>query len=955
MTDIRKIIILVLIYSFFATFSMANDFLDGIDDFENGRFREAGLKLLPLASQGDLYAQTYINWIKEKDATLIPEGAPSFPVLISCSFLEPLRDALEASIVKLRYTGLASSVGIPLNKKKGAKDLGVLLTRSNPRTLIVMNDLMVMREDVPVPKKAKISLGSYYGEAVNAGDYFGALKLRKLNVPSKTADEILGVVNGLGVSASQGAIYFSLYNHFKVSLGYHDISRNFCRMAAYHGHSEAQFNLLSGFITSEEEGDFWVEQAAQHGHKRAMGRLAYNHEQNGELKEAFELYLKLGQEEDADPIILFNLGAFYEDGRGGSLDRAKALEYYKRAYRKTSPAEEYKITDPHIFHAIVYLLSKTENSEALAWLKAGVAQRDIPSMREYGISLYKGTFEPRDLQKALTYLRLAGLENDLYYSESMIVLSGLLIEHNLRGSKAEWDDVERFLLKRLPPPKPAIIAKSKSSASVKQPAASSESKSVVIETQGLPILTLDADGASYMLSLLYEKGKGGTEKPSPEKASFYLEQAMNLKCPAAFLRKGQFYEAGPEKNDAMAFECYLKADELGLSLVANHLGVYCMNGGDNVHQDDIRAISYFKRAMELDQDGSLYNGIAHHNYAIMLQNNRGGLVYDEAQWISILEKAVYLGDKTALRSLGLHYLRNDDLARASQCFSEAAAAGDKKSSYNLALLEIQTLPINEERLKPLADFENLVKGDFDPDTLFSTGLIFILNQDLHEDFREKGKRYLEEAIKNGSEEARCLLNLLRNEKALREYEDFLRKRSEDLASGNQATAEGQILEEMLSTIPDEFMEDEASRNEEEELQVEDEDSVTMDYQSYAAPSQERMKRYMGTHLDEKNLKTKRLSRKAQAVLDLLDPKSTKQVSPHKIFSIISDLIKEKGGSMKRSKKGVRIAIGDQKLFMHLHHGKKHESKVDGGRLESLRTLIQNVSMIQEGSDGSYGE
>ncbi|HQS83773.1 MAG: hypothetical protein B7Y25_02450 [Alphaproteobacteria bacterium 16-39-46] len=893
---LKKLVTIVLFCSFLTSLSFANNFNEAIEDFENGRFRESARKLVLLANQGDLFAQTYVTWMMKSNKDLFSPGEISFQVLESSCMRMP-EESLKASLLKFVFCGQekkeAGFSNLPSSKKRALQELEALFKNGNPQAYIVMGDLRGKGIEFPFLKKQN-DKKDYYGEAARKGNFTGFLRLKALEVHSQFMEEVLSVVGTLGLSPQQKDIYFALFNHFKERT----LRKEFCYMAAYHGHREAQFALTQErYIQTQEQGDFWIEQAARLGHPKAVGQLGYIYEQRKDFEGAFDLYSKASLQEEADSVIFYNLGVFYCDGRGTVVNLEKALENFRKAYAKMTPQQPFQITDLDIFHRTVNVLLKMGKPEALEWLKAGIQQKDVTSVIDYAICFFNGNLEEENPQKALETLRL--LSSSEHTPKSLEMLSYLLISRKFEASPNEWSLVEEFLIKNYKPKKGAASH---------------------LEEQ-----SFDPDLACYMLSVLYSTGKNGTVEPDYKKALLFLEPALQRGDPLAFFQKGQLHEFGVEKNDRKAFDSYLKATQLGYDCW-NHLGAYYMNGGEGVSQDDKEAISCFEKAMENDE-----NGIAHYNYALMMRDQRGGLVFDEKSWISLLEKSISLGYFHAWKELGLHFLKKEDLGRAKLCFEEGNKTGDRDSFYNLIFLNCQQPQEEKDRLQHLKKLEDFTQDEQNSDVLFKTGLLFILNQDLDPKYLEKGHSYLERAIHFGSTEAQYLKDILKNEAALRAQVEA--QKTETSSAHEGAFAVGIPHEEAgavgASTSEDHLLEQESYEFNEEESSV------------GGASLKEHSKKDKGEGSQKKRI----VSKKMQEILDFLDPKSPRQVSVHKVFSMIGDLIREKGGSFMRSKKGIRVEIGSDRIYTHLQHGKRgggHQSELDGARLSEIKNFFEKV-------------
>ena len=631
---LRNLIRIIVVTSFLTSMAHANGFLEAVDDFENGRFRDAGRKFLPLANAGDLVAQGYVTWLKSKNETLFKSEEISFEESGSSSYKIYPQTYLKTSIARfiINFQGRIEEgfKDVPRSQKQVLDNLRVSVSGDNGYAWCVVGDLLktgkkTLKDFTFLPRDIKGPLDCYMRSFLS-GDVRAVYRLLEHRSEIAEAKESLEVVSRLGENSSQRDIYVALFNHFKkkspeVGLN-RQLIKQFAYIAAYHGDCDVRVELAQGRAPADADaGEFWMMQAASQGHAMAIAYLARSYDEKNDFKRAFDLYLRASQFQDMDWRVFFNLGVFCEDGRGPMVPRdlERALGFYIKAYERTLPKGKYHITDAELFHNLIGVLLKLEKPEAVEWLKSGVEQRDIWSITNYVAHLFSndedGNFE--EILKTLTFME------GTYTPEIMDVLEHFIEEDRLGAFPVESAATRAFLKEKkaskTKKEKPVILVKVKNESKPQEKTPRS----------------------------FYEENP---HLSSPELLSF-LEERKRHNCSLAFFARGQIYEFA-EKNEQAAFEHYVKAAELGFKRGLNNLGVYYMVGGEGIPQDDQKAVLCFKKALECDE-----NGLAHYNYATLLLDNRGGLVFDEAQYVSFLEESDRLGHCDAINMLGVYFIQ----------------------------------------------------------------------------------------------------------------------------------------------------------------------------------------------------------------------------------------------------------------------------------------------------------
>jgi len=114
-------------------------------------------------------------------------------------------------------------------------------------------------------------------------------------------------------------------------------------------------------------------------------------EESGDLRGAFRLFLAGAKAGDTGCQL--NLGNYYDDGKGIRRNRAKALYWYKKAYRRGDASAAYNI-------AILWR-NEHEPTRALPWFKRAVKMGDA----EANLEIAKYLLAAEDgLPKAIAHL-----------------------------------------------------------------------------------------------------------------------------------------------------------------------------------------------------------------------------------------------------------------------------------------------------------------------------------------------------------------------------------------------------------------------------------------------------------------------------------------------------------------------------------------------------------------------
>lgn len=131
------------------------------------------------------------------------------------------------------------------------------------------------------------------------------------------------------------------YSGYKIEQDY-DLAMFYFRMAARFNYGRAEFNIGKmyeeglGIIKSYEKAIEWYKLASTHGEVKALASMADVYLDKNEFNKAFKLYNKAYENyEDKNDaaVVMLKIGYLYIYGRGVDKNRAKGLEWLKRALK----------------------------------------------------------------------------------------------------------------------------------------------------------------------------------------------------------------------------------------------------------------------------------------------------------------------------------------------------------------------------------------------------------------------------------------------------------------------------------------------------------------------------------------------------------------------------------------------------------------------------------------------
>jgi TPR repeat protein len=865
----RNIIAGFVLISSLTHYLHATSFQKGVELFENEQFEESVKYLLPSSNKGDLIAQHYINYLsKLENSPLQDKNEIKFSF---DSMLEPVRTKhwLEASLALLEF------------KKTPKKSFKILdeLSSHNPHANILLGDLLSAGKIKKYVFNKKPQ--DFYKKAIELGDYRGAMKLHALGIKIEFTNAMDSYSNGTGKKHEEEKRYYDLFRllahglfGFKKDL---DSAALFGLMAAYHGNDKVLLELLNGY-TNSKNSRFCLELSAQKDNLDALVALGFYYEHGDsnlgypkKPEKALELYLLAA--EKGSVMGEFNVGVMFHKGIGTKVDLEKAIDYYTRAAKKQ---------DKDAIKELGHLYRKLKDyTKALEYFQQGVDLKISDCYIDLSGMYYNGLGVEADSQKGFEIVRKIPSHTPL----SLHNMAVFLIQGKCSGGKEEeWNKVEEYLLNSSP----------------EDPHHTSH-----------PVL----------LGSLYFSDRQRYINPDYTKAFKFLTLAVEKYDSAdahSLLGQMYYFGHGIEESRNKAFEHYLKATGKGQNTAWNHLGVCYMDGGEDIPQNDTKAADCFKKSIELNPSEPW----AYANLATLMSEQRGGVKWDEEQYLNLLLKAVECGDESSLHSLGLHYHIND-LTLAMAYYQKAVDAGVERSEYNLAFLQLNL----EGLTKRKEAFETIRKiaesGNFLEARLGYALLLYIGVKDIIEPQQDASLKLFEEMALEGSKIAQDFYNFLL-------FHQLTQKHPSLLEMTNQ-TKEVQKEEKDKNLILDskEFVESIKIFEEEEDWK-----KYIEDYSRY---NNKEKKKNPSTQEVLKDIKESKINKK---ILNFLEEGSKKSMRTQDVFSLIGTLIEQEGGSIRPGGKGFKINVGNKTISLHKNHKSGQGNKMSKGRKKEISKLIE---------------
>jgi TPR repeat protein len=257
----------------------------------------------------------------------------------------------------------------------------------------------------------------YFLLAIQGGDPRGILGLKKLCPEreisfsgSSLKTEQLAKPFALRSVANkdEGEVLRSMSGFYHQNKTYKNekMSQYFLHAAAQFGHTESQFKWGKKNCQSEAETLFWMMNAAENNHLKAIGLCAHFFEQGIGIPKDYQtayVYLNCAAHHpEANSIDYYNFALLHETGKGTEMDYNIAHIWYKKAY-KADPKNLSAITD---YGRILGLIG--QYSKAKKYLEQ-VKNRDDKVSYNFACALIKEVEEREMPAEALEILqRLAG-------------------------------------------------------------------------------------------------------------------------------------------------------------------------------------------------------------------------------------------------------------------------------------------------------------------------------------------------------------------------------------------------------------------------------------------------------------------------------------------------------------------------------------------------------------------
>lgn len=256
--------------------------------------------------------------------------------------------------------------------------------------------------------------------------------------------------------------------------------------------------------------------------------------------------------------------------------------------------------------------------------------------------------------------------------------------------------------------------------------------------------------AQYQLAQLYQLGINGL--PDYAQAMHWYQQAMG-QLPQAANALGFLYET-VQDNYAAAREAYEKAAAMGDPLAKYNLGLM-YEYGKGVPVDFAKAKEFYVQASDKNQPAAMSQLAGLYFYGL-------GMPRDDQQALHWYKKAADLGNPNALYQLGLlaetGVAMKLDYPQSLKYYQQAADQGNEKAMLALARMYFYGIGVEKDQQAAFKLYEQLAArnnayAQYKMATYYLEGLTGERQPD-------KGRRYLEQASENGSEQARKALQFL---------------------------------------------------------------------------------------------------------------------------------------------------------------------------------------------------
>ena len=344
--------------------------------------------------------------------------------------------------------------------------------------------------------------------------------------------------------------------------------------AAEHGDSDAMTNLASCYRDGDNgekdmvKAEEWYLKAAKAGNGDATCSLAmcYYRGDFGQVDKvkAYEWSLKAA--DLGDKMAMYNLGCMYQNGDGAQKDMGRALTWFRMAADKGVVLAMRDI-------GLVYLFGdgvQVDTNEAERWLVKAAETEDAESECCLGTRYFEGAFGKRDCIKALGWWRKAADQGD---RDALSNLGRIYMD----GDEGVEKDVRKGVayLKQ-------AAEDGNSYAMERLGNAYMRGEGVVVdETMAKEWMSKAVDAgnarAEYGLGCWLLKGELGEK--DVHGAIMMFESAASHEYPFAFVALGHVFSNPKSAEDGVpvdldrARDCFKKADEAGVDLASEYLGL----------------------------------------------------------------------------------------------------------------------------------------------------------------------------------------------------------------------------------------------------------------------------------------------------------------------------------------------------------------------------------------------
>jgi len=379
--------------------------------------------------------------------------------------------------------------------------------------------------------------------------------------------------------------------------------------------------------------------------------LAECYEMNEDYKEAFEWYNKASktQYESLSGQAMLKLGEFYNEGKGVNQDSDKAVELYIKSAKNGSYAAIDKLNE----------LAKGGDKRVLDALKE-ISEKQAKEKMEgeaatqylLGAQYYEGDGVKKDITKAIECFTKAAELGDAssYYFLAEFYYSG-------EGVKKDNEKAFEYYLKAA---------------------------------------QMGYTEAIYCVAVHYYNGEG-VKQDRGEAVKWYLKAAQQGHADAQY-QIGSYQNTHSESVlDALKEISEKRAKESDASKLFL-LGIQYLNG-DGVKKDLTKAFECFLKAAQMGHTESIYN-VATHYY------NGDGVKEDNVKAFEYYNKAAQMGNTDAMYRIGL--CQNTD-SESAEWYLKAAQQGHSKAQFEMGNMYYYGYAYSKDYNKAIEWYEKAAK------------------------------------------------------------------------------------------------------------------------------------------------------------------------------------------------------------------------------------------------------